>query len=411
MIRKVAVANAILLVQYAVGSLVPLLLLPHIVRVIGLAEYGRLAVLLAWAGYGVAIVQYAFQLTGPKRVAQLAPGESVAGVFWDITSAKMLLLLLVGALMGVAVLILKPDASASSVAWLILIVLPMATCFDSTWFLQTQDRFLHICLFAIVGTLATLAIGFSCIRSESAHAIDFAVLVLVLGRVFVGVGTFMLATISVWRMPWRPSVAQAVESLRDGWHLFVSQFMAVLYSVSGPIVVCWLADAKAAGAYSVTERVMTALISAALLTHTAAYPRLAAAYANDRTGYRRLVKLVLAGYLGVTTTIAALVLALQEPVAQFLYGESGGQENGLLFFGIIWLILGIFGPVLTGYLTVSDHGREVWPLTLKILMVSLALGIPGVWLFGGVGWMAALVLGQSVVLYTGLICWRKEHGV
>jgi hypothetical protein len=73
-------------------------------------------------------------------------------------------------------------------------------------------------------------------------------------------------------------------------------------------------------------------------------------------------------------------------------------------------VLGIFGTALTGYLTVSGHSREVWPLTLKILVLSVAMGVPGVFLFGSVGWLAALVLSQFLVLHTGLKHWRREYG-
>ena len=95
MIRYVIKANSILLIQYAVGSLVPLLLIPHIVSTIGLAEYGHLAVLMAWGSYGAAIVQYSFHLTGPKRVMQLETGETTTSVFVDVTAAKTTLLFFV----------------------------------------------------------------------------------------------------------------------------------------------------------------------------------------------------------------------------------------------------------------------------------------------------------------------------
>lgn len=59
---------------------------------IGLAEFGHLAVALTWVGYGVVVVQYAFQLTGPRRVAQSADGELPADVFTEISHSKLLLL-------------------------------------------------------------------------------------------------------------------------------------------------------------------------------------------------------------------------------------------------------------------------------------------------------------------------------
>ncbi len=410
MIRQVVQANATLLVQYAVGSLVPLLLVPHIVKVIGLAEYGHLAVLMAWGSYGAVVVQYAFQMTGPKQLAHLAAGETPSRVFFDIAFAKLLLLSIVFPVMAVFAYVSMPIDSTSSFAWVLLFAMPFAAGLNSVWFLQAQGHFLPVCVLAIIGSLLSLLIGFSFVNSGNHRAIDFAVVVGVFGTIFIGIGTLLLAVTSVKREKYDWKISRAIIALREGWHLFISQFVSMLYTASGPIVINYLLNAKAAGAYSVTERVINALLAAVLLTHTAAYPRHASAYINDRVGYWRMLKFILTGYLGVTFIIAVLAWSLRELVVQFLYNEINSEHDLLLFFGLAWLVLGIFGTALTGYLTVSGRSREVWPLTLKILLFSVALGVPGVLFFGSVGWLAALVLSQLLVLKTGFKHWRREHG-
>jgi polysaccharide transporter, PST family len=410
LIRQVLQANAILLLQYAVGSLVPLLLVPHIVGVIGLAEYGSLAVLLAWGNYGAGVVQYAFYLTGPKRIAHLAADDSPASAFADVTLAKFFLLCIVLPLTAALMLVLPPVGSASSIARGLLFVMPMAAALNSVWFLQTQGRFLSVCLLAIAGSLLTLIIGFGLITRGSARAVDFTVVASAFGTVFSGIGTFALALASIKGQEHGWKITKAFDALKEGRPLFLSAFVSMFYSMSGPIVVNYLLDARAAGAYSVTERVMNALIAAATLTYTAAYPRLAIAYVNDRAGYWRTLKFVLAAYLGVTVAAAVLAWILREPIVRFMYGEAGGDHDVLFFFGLAWLVLGIFGTTLTGYLTVSGRGAEVWPLTLKILIACAAMGVPGVLLFGNAGWLAALVLSQGLVLHCGFKHWRREHG-
>jgi PST family polysaccharide transporter len=312
--------------------------------------------------------------------------------------------------MAVFALVSMPLESTSSFAWILLFAMPIAAGLNSVWFLQSQGHFLPVCILAIVGSLLTLFIGFTFVSSGNHRAVDFAVVVSVFGAMFIGVGTMLLAVTSIKSAKYEWNITRAISALKEGWHLFISQFLSVLYSASGPIVINYLLDAKAAGAYSVTERVINALISAALLTHTAAYPRLASAYINNRVGYWRMLKFILMGYLSVTLIIAVLAWSLREPVVRFLYGEIGSDHDGLLFFGLAWLVLSIFGPTLTGYLTVSGRSREVWPLTLKILVLSVAIGVPCVFLFGSAGWLAALVFAQVFsVLPTGFNHWRREY--
>ena len=75
------------------------------------------------------------------------------------------------------------------------------------------------------------------------------------------------------------------------------------------------------------------------------------------------------------------------------------------------MLLSVFGPVLTGYLTVSGRSHEVWQLTLKILLYSAIMGVSFVSIFGAAGWLAALVFSQIlVVLPSGFKHWKREHG-
>ncbi len=408
MIRQVASANVILLAQYAVGALVPLLLIPHIVRSIGLAEYGHLAVALAWGSYGAVVVQYAFHLTGPRRVAQLAAGESPADVFAEISLAKLLLLLGVLPLM-VLVIAVMPNGLSSLAAWLLLLGLPLAAGLNATWFLQAQCRFMWVCIAAIIGSAATLLFGFNFVNGSDSRSIAAAAAATVLGPVLAGAITLLFAWVPLRSRGLRWSAAQPSHVLKEGWPLFASQFLSALYMVSGPIVINYLLDAQAAGAYSAVERVINALVAACLLTHIAAYPRLAVAYTQDRASYWRLLKFVLVGYVTMTATLGICVWVLRDMLARYLLGGIAEGYSALLAWGLVWLMVGIFGTALTGYLAVSGRSREVMPLTLKILAFTVALGIPAVVIFGSAGWMAALVLSQTLVLLTGYRLWRREY--
>jgi O-antigen/teichoic acid export membrane protein len=268
-----------------------------------------------------------------------------------------------------------------------------------------------VCILAITGALLTLGIGFYFIDSSNPWAVDVAVLVSLLGSVFVGAGTLILSIRSIGQIEYLFSLKRTFTMLKDGWHLFASQFTSMLYTGSGPIVINYLLDAKAAGSYSITDRVVSTIMAAALLSHTAAYPRLAAAYLENKTIYFRTLKLVIFWYLAVTIMVAVFAWMMRGEIIQYLFGsEAGGEHLNLLYFGLMWLVLGIFGTALTGYLTISGRGKYVWPLTVKVLVFSVVTAVPGIWLLGSSGWLAALVLSQSLVLYTGFKYWKVESG-
>jgi PST family polysaccharide transporter len=410
MFRPVAQANAILLVQYGVGSLVPFLLLPHIVRSIGLEAYGHLAVALAWAGYGSLVVQYAFHLTGPQRVAQAAgDGDATAAAFAEVSSAKALLLLCIVPVMGVVGWWALPGRASGEPFWLLLLLLPLANALNSAWFLQAQGRFLLVCGIAIAGSLLTLAIGFGLVRGADATSMLAAAAASASGALVLGLASVHASSRSV-RMRW-PLLrhARPWATLRQEWTLFTSQFVSALYTASGPIVIYQLLGSTAAGSYSAVDRIVTALTAACLLTHAAAYPRLATAYAHDRPAYWRLLKMVVLAYLAVSAGIACAVWLLRVPLAGYLFGRAPEGSNALLGWGLAWLVVSIVGPALTGYLTFSGQHREIARLSVYVLVSTWAVGLWAVSAFGPAGWMAALVLSQSLIVYKAIQHWRLAH--
>lgn len=399
-----------MLVQYAVASLIPLLLLPHIVRSIGLAEYGQIAVMLAWGSYGGFIVQYAFNMTGPKRLGSLSDTETESEVFARITLAKIVLLLIVLLIMSVFAVCFFSTHQDNQASLILLYAVPIAMCLNSVWFLQVKDKFGSVLIMSTLGSLLTLFIGFSFIGRDNPDSEFFAVVVSFSGALIVGIGTLLLSLPEIDVNKSFIRLSAALSELKEGWHLFISQLVSLFYAASGPIVINALIGAKAAGAYSVTERVIVAVMAAAMLTYKAGYPRLAFAYQNDRKGYWNLLKFILLSYSAITITVAILAWSLRDMVVGFLYDDSTSSYELLLLSGIGWLLLGVYGTALTGHLSLSGRNEKILPLTLMILVLSFSLGIPGILIYGSAGWLTALVCSQVVVFITGFRCWRKEYG-
>jgi len=410
MIRKIAQANAMLLMQYAVASLVPLLLIPHVVQVIGLAQFGKIAVLMACANYGAAIVQYAFHLTGPKRVMQLEKGESIKDVLISITAAKFILLIITIFLLAIGLMIAPSLRPSQKIEWLLLMAAPFAAFVNSSWLLQSKDKYTTLAALGIIGSMITLFAGFRYINYGNEYAYIVAVLTSIFGMVFIGVGTLFLSFITLAKERGKTTISKVIVTIKDGWQLFVSQYISLLYTGAGTLIINSLLGSESAGTYSVMERIINAVMAAALLTHTAAYPRLAAAYIDNRNEYLKIIKLIILIYVATTTSISLIVISFQETVITYLYGEANQERIMLLYVGLVWLVLGVFGTALTGYLTVAGKKNEIWPLTLKILASSMVLGAVGVKLYGSYGWLMGLTLSQTFVLILGLKHWRSEYG-
>ena len=386
----------------------PLLLVPHIVHQIGLGPFGSLAIALSAASFGTVVVQFAFQLTGPRQLALLGEGETHADVISRITSAKLLLLLgtllLISVALGIGRLTGYPINGPET--WL-LFAIPVAGALHTGWYLQSEGRFIAVSMVAVCGAVLALVTGFGCV--SGADATIMAALALSVAPIWTGMMTLWLSIRHVhrrddtkslgWRAPWA--------ELRAGWPLFASQFTAALYGMSGTLVIGALAGAEEAGAFGVVERITGAVMGACLLTHTAAYPSLVRLYTTNKAGYRRLMSAVFAVYVVLVGALITAVVWTWDATLQFLLGAQGQAYGPLLVAALVWLSLGLWGPMFTGYLTASGRGQAALPLTLKILLVALALGIPGVIIWGAWAWLAALCASQAIVIAAAIRAWTE----
>ena len=393
--------------QYAVAGLLPLLLVPHIVKNIGLQQYGEIAVPLSWMNYAAISVQYAFHLTGPKYAATLPANKSRADILVEIYGAKLILLIVVmGLVLGWLAFYSAPRPAKTIV--LVLLLLPIGAALHAGWYLQTIGRFGALAFISILASASALGFGFSALSPSTSKGVIVATLVLLTSPLLAGLGSLVAVAADIRQGLARFSWHASFRALREGWTLFVSQFTAALYGASGTIIVGALAGTADAGAYSTVERVANAIISACLLSHTVAYPKLASLYGTNRAEYWRLLSVVLLLYFGGAGLIVSIAYLSGFSFEALLFGTSTGKYSLLIFCGVVWIFLGIVGSAVTGYLIVSGRQSQVFPLTIKVLMLSLVLGVPGVFLYGAWAWLASLALSQAVVLIFAAGIVRRE---
>jgi O-antigen/teichoic acid export membrane protein len=405
MLRRLLSDNALLGLQYAAASLVPLLLVPHFVRTLGAANFGAIAMLIAALGLASVFVQYAFALTGPADLAQRnADAETQRRTLLDSLVARMVLLSI--ALLSGLVLVLLLPASLRLAA-VVLLALPIAAAMNTGWFLQATQRVHVLALLGIFAAALSLSIGFLLVRDDS--ALVWAALALAAGPLALGLGTLLWSLATLPAGPAGASIASAKATLARGWPLFSSQFVSALYAQLGPLIVGAISGVAAAGLYGAIERIANAIQAALGLTHTAAYPQLARLFggaAPDRARYVRLVRVVLAlQWLGVAALGMAL-FAFSTEAQRFIFGQSTATTAMLLWAAYGWIALSVFGPLLTGYWTVSGQGARVLPLTLRVLLVSLVVGAASTLAMGAAGWLVGLISGQMLVAVAALKAYR-----
>ena len=237
----------------------------------------------------------------------------------------------------------------------------------------------------------------------------FATLALVIGQITIGAATFCYVA---WRLRIRLRDVRLVSprrTLMDGAPLFVSQFAASAYSLSGPLVLNLLASQSEAGAFAAVDRVGGAIATAALLTHIAAYPKLAVLFQSEKKQYFRMLGVVVGFHVSASALLGAGLIPIAPYVARHIFGEDAEHFKALTMLVPLWLMVSIFGPAITGYLTLSNRTTAVMRLNALVLITSVAVGIPSAHAFGAVGWYSSILIGQLWIVGAFVYVWLVDR--
>lgn len=354
-----------LLVVQGGSYLVPLLMFPYLVRVLGIEGFGRLMFAQAWVQYLILVSDYGFNLGGTREVARRhAAGVAVISqLFWNINAAKVLLLgVCVGLTVGASRLSVQVEQNLMLI--LILSVGALGNVFSSTWLFQGLERMKLMTWVSLPAKLVALPLLLVLVQGQG----DLAAAAWALAISQGAGGVLALAIIRGSRLvAWaRPTVAGVLSSLREGWSLFVSIAAMSLYATANTILVGLMAGSIAVGYFAAADKIVRAIVGLFGPVSQAVFPRVNILMADAMDDALKLLRRLLR-LQALATAIVSLVLFILAPhIVQLIFGA--GYEASATVIRILSPL-----PFLIGVSNV--HGTQLMlPLGMNAVFMRIMLG-------------------------------------
>jgi len=395
-------SNLILGFQYLFGAIIPIVLMPFVLREIGIKKFGAYSIFFSWATMGSIFILYVFQLTGPIALEKIKAAKLKLELTKEIFLAKLIIFIIWLIFLPFLLLISPYELDQLQNILLILILIPLSSLLNSSWFLQYHQKFLTLCklslLGAIVPSIIILIMKLGGYKNELATISTFYIYSLI-----VGLGTFIksanilpMKNIFLFSKVKKKNIYGAIHKLKNNFSLFFSQMIALGYGVSGPIFIGYLSGPEEAGKFSILEKIFTPIISASLLTHTAAFPKLIELWERDKEKYLHILMFVTKIYLIAAFSVISIYLIMQNKINIFVFGNL---ENKYLFVGfLLWVFIAFAGPLLTSYLTISNQNIKVAQMNFFVLLSVLSLSTLLTIKYGALGWILGLTIAHVPIL-------------
>lgn len=379
---------------------IPLLVLPFLVRAVGIEHFGLIAFAQAIVQYFVFAVDAGFNNNATREIAvhRGRGADPVLEIYWATQAVRAAIMLLATAVF-MLLLLLVPALRAHWQLYLLSYATVPGTFLFSAWLYQGLERMRLMATLQVAGRVAAAAALVLLIRRPEDYLLAAGVqasATLVSG--VIGLILCLRSGLLRWR---RPGAAAIRRTLSQGGRLFWSELMGTCISGSGVSVLGLVAPSAAVGAYAAIEKLVRALMTAYLPISQALLPRVAAHLAAAPSSVRLWRRLgAMTGCLLVAAILGAtLVSVWAGDLLALAFGPSLAGHGALLAL-MIWVLPVDVLNVTVGQLFVFAAGhRDAYARALATGALvqgalSLALAVP----LGSYGVAAAFLAAQLWML-------------
>ncbi len=386
--------NAAMLVGLQIlNYLLPFLLIPILIRRLGLDHFGIWALAMSIVSVLRTVVAYGFDLSAARDIAQRPKDAELAGdLLGSIGALRLLFLVLPGALLALA----APWSGLAGIDTP-LIALSVATLIGDAlapvWLFHGHGDLPLANALRIASRLVMLVLVLAFVKGPSdlllVPAIE-AVTSLLYCIVAVGVAARRYRIDEV-----RVRFESVCRGLAAGLHIFIANASVHSYTTLNGILLGALLGPVVYAHYAVAEKIYFGVRGLIQTAVQAVFPLLAHLSAHDGTGYRRMARRLLAWYFGFCGA-AALALTIGAPLAIRIVAGAADPTavSSMRAFAIALLFSG--GGVFATLHIAQDQPKHLSAITAVTVAANLLAIWPLVSAFGAVGAVAAFLLAQAV---------------
>lgn len=391
------------LVVYGIGQgfnlITPLLVIPYIISVCGLENYGKAAFGMALTFFLIVFIDYGSDIIGVKAVATNRENpQELQRIFTTTYSAKFFVLLVIFGIMG-ALFLTVPYFQKDRMLFFLGLPILAGQFLNPTWFLQGVENFKQITILNILSKVIYLVGIFAFIKHEG----DFIYI-----NLWWGIGMIVANGISFLQILKSHSFhfgnvgkIDVKEQLRHNFSMFFSQIFVSIQLYSPLILIGFLGNPTMAGIYRVVDQVIVIFKTYLLLFFNFAFPRVCYLLETNLKSGLRFWKIYNgANFIFILVSMGTVYL-LANPIVAYFHPKEIAAIGGLLQVAVaIPLMMAISLP-LKQLVLGFDYRQFYINATMILVLLNLVLIVLLLNVFGIYGVLVSLVFIEflTVILF------------
>lgn len=322
---KTVLKNAVSLTTLqAITYFLPILILPYLFRVIGVAKFGLISFAQAFVQYFMILTDYGFSISATKQISLCrTEDEKVSAVFSSVMVVKLALAFLSFLAMSLIVFFI-PKFRNDWMVYVFSFGAVIGNTLFPVWFFQGTEKMRHIAEINIIGGAVLLFSIFFFVKTPE----DYLMVPLIYSSVFLITGVLGLYVVfRRFGVKFKfPGYANLRQQLKAGWDIFISIVAINAYTTTRIFTVGLLTNNTLTGFYSIAEKIANFIQTFPLLSVSqAVFPRLSKIYHHNKLKAFEIMQHIQRITINISLITLPLIFILSDWIVLIICGGDYPQ--------------------------------------------------------------------------------------
>lgn len=339
---KLLVKNFSSLVSVQIASYIaPLIVLPYLVRVIGVEKFGTVMFAQAIIFYFMMLTNFGFNLYAPREISIVRDDkDKLKHTFWDIMYSRFFLCIL-SILIYVALIFSIPKFRNEMGVFIFSFGFVIGHILFPMWFFQGIEKMTYIAIFNFIMKVLYVISIFVFIKAKSDYI--FVPLLYSSSQIIVGIVSLSIIIFAFNVQPISLTFKGIFETLRRSFVLFISNVSISIYTKIPPVLLGFLAGDIYVGYYSAAEKLFQAWMGIQGQLGVTLYPHISKmAMEKSREQTLNFVRKAFLVTMSLAVPVTLVVFIFAKPIITIIFGKEFLESVPVLrILSFLFIIIGL----------------------------------------------------------------------
>ena len=380
--------------------LLPILVMPFVLKKIGADGFGEVAVAQGVMTYFMTIADYGFNLTATRDVSNNRNNRNIISkIFCAVLMTRLLVCILLFLILGVA-LFLVPYLHTYSLLYLLAFTSVIGQSILMNWLFQGIEQMKFITYLTLLARLIFVILVFVFIRTKADNI--YFIFFTGVGNILAGAVSIIAAVRLLKLKIVMPSAGELKEELRKGWHITVANLAVSSYTNINILLLLLFTNDTAVGYYSIADKLIMAARQVLAVYFQAIYPQVCRLAQNTRQEIIQFFKRYYLPFLGAIFLGCLVLFIFPQPIAGFfIKGHQSLTAEYLRIMAFVPLIICLNIPFYQ-LLIARNEKKRLMKVFISVTVINVVLNMFLAKAYGAIG-TSLVVLITEFLITTALI--------